>query len=172
MRPSGSARVLTFFLLDMASRVLAAAVAILVLGFAYRLVVGSVTIAAWCVIATVVFCVALARVCSAWLLVTAASVVGQSPSDLSSPPTREVAIALASPQFARFYIARLAVCLLSGLALAVFQLILDILSPLAGSHIEAFTSGLLAGVLYGYLLAGWRLAQSATSSSPSAIAGS
>ena len=169
MQRSPGARA-TFFVLDMLPRVLVGTLVVLLLGFLLRRFVGSLSVAAWNLIVTAVFAVALARVCSALLIVTAASLVGQSAKALAAEPEREVAVAMASPHFARFYMARLVLSAVVGLVLGVLLLILHLFGSRTGSRLDAFTSGVVAGVLYGYLSAGWELARAATAETPRGVA--
>jgi hypothetical protein len=166
MQRSKRAQVIAFFALDMLPRILVVVLAIMLLGFIYQRVVAPPTIAVWNVIVLAVVAVALARVCGALLIVTAASAVDGGPTSLTSEVSRNVAIALASPKLTRFYLARLGLYLALGAGLGLLFIVLDLFTSSRTNLLEAFITGPMTGVLYGYFATGWELARATVAVSP------
>jgi len=157
---------IAFFALDMLPRILTVVLVTMILGFIYRRVVAPPTIAVWNLIVTVVVSIALARVCGDLLIVTAASMVDWEPTSLTSEVSLRVAIGLASPNLTRFWLTRLGLYLALGVVFGLLFIVLDLIASSRTNLLEAFSTGPMSSVVYGYLATGWELAGAVVAVSP------
>ncbi len=79
-------------------------------------------------------------------------------------------VGLASPYLTRSYLARLGVYLALGAGLGLLNVTLELNDSSPGSLLRSFATGLMAGIIYGYLATGWELARRAVAVAPTSSA--